>query len=135
MGIWLFSVCLALMVACAQQSGGGGGATLGQEFKLKAGREVRLKGAPLKIRFASVAEDSRCPQGVDCVWSGNARVALVVEREGGPAVNVELNTHVEPKTAAAEGYELALVGLSPYPRAEEKIKPQDYAATLVVRRK
>lgn len=134
MGVWVFSFCLALMVACAHESGGAGEAAPGQEFKLKAGREARLKGAAVKVRFASVAEDSRCPRGVDCVWAGNARVALVVEA-GGRTANVELNTNVEPKSASAEGYELALTDLSPYPRADEKINPKDYTATLVVRRK
>lgn len=134
MGVWMFSVCLALMVACAHDSGGGAEVSPGREFKLKAGGEARVKGAPVKVRFASVAEDSRCPRGVDCVWAGNARVSLVVEAAG-RATSVELNTNVEPKAASAEGYELALVDLSPYPRADEKINPKDYAATLVVRRK
>lgn len=135
MSVWLFSLCLALMVACAQQSGGGGQASVGQEFSLRAGRQAELKGARLKVRFVGVAEDSRCPTGVDCIWAGNARVSLVVQRAGGPATTVELNTNVEPKAVSAEGYELALTSLSPYPQSGAKIDPKDYTATLVLRRK
>ncbi|HYP52426.1 MAG TPA: hypothetical protein VEQ42_02740 [Pyrinomonadaceae bacterium] len=136
MSVWLFSLGLALMVACAQQSGGGAGqASLGQEFRLKAGREAELKAARLKVRFASVSEDSRCPTGVDCIWAGNARVSLVVQRAGGKQTTVELNTNVEPKAVSADGYELALTNLDPYPQSGAKIDPKDYTATLVVRQK
>jgi len=134
MYLTLFSLCAALMLSCAGQAGGGKQVTAGQEFKLKVGQEVRLKAERVKVRFASVVEDSRCPEGVDCIWAGNAKVSLVLEREGGARRVVELNTNVEPKTAAAEGYEVRLTNLSPYPQAEKKIDPKQYAATLVVGR-
>src|SRR6185312_15051394 len=47
---------------------------LGREFKLKAGRQVTVKGTKLRIRFVAVENDSRCPSDVTCVWAGNAAV-------------------------------------------------------------
>lgn len=131
----IVSLGAALMLACAGQAGGGRQAEAGREFKLKAGQTARLRGERVRVRFAAVAEDSRCPQGVVCVWAGNAKVSLVLEREGGGRAGVELNTGVEPKVASAHGYEIRLVGLSPHPRADAKIDPKEYVATLVVSRK
>ena len=51
-------------------------ARLSREFKLKAGKQVMLKGTRLRIKFAAVENDSRCPSDVTCVWAGNAAVQL-----------------------------------------------------------
>src|SRR5262245_25820104 len=45
---------------------------LGQEFELKVNQEALIVGEGLAVSFDSVLEDSRCPEGVDCIWSGNA---------------------------------------------------------------
>lgn len=135
MYLTLCSFCLALMLSCAGQAGGGRKVSEGHEFKLKVGQEASLKGERLKVRFDSVAEDSRCPEGVVCVWAGNARVSLVLEQAGGARSTLELNTNVEPKAAAAEGFEVRLTNLSPYPRADARLDPKQYVVTLVVGRK
>src|SRR5919206_5039217 len=49
---------------------------VGREFKIKVGRTVTLKGESLRLRFVRVADDSRCPTNVDCVWAGNAEVLI-----------------------------------------------------------
>ena len=131
----LFSFCAVLLLACAGQAGGAGQVAAGREFKLKAGQMAAVRGERVRVRFVSVTEDSRCPVGVVCVWAGNAKVSVVVEKSGGARAAVELNTGVEPKAASAAGYEIRLVGLSPHPRVEERIDPKQYVATLVVTRK
>ena len=41
------------------------------------GQETEFSGKSVtKVKFAEVLEDSRCPEGVDCLWAGNARIAL-----------------------------------------------------------
>lgn len=47
-------------------------ASLGQEFTLYLGQTAMITGENLEIRFAEVISDSRCPQGVQCVWAGEA---------------------------------------------------------------
>ncbi|MDT5293210.1 MAG: hypothetical protein QOJ76_90, partial [Acidobacteriota bacterium] len=53
-------------------------ARVGREFKIKVGRQVTLKGDGLRVRFVAVGNDSRCPEGVTCVWAGDAEVMLEV---------------------------------------------------------
>ncbi len=39
-------------------------------------------GENLRLRFDDVLEDSRCPKGVECFWTGQARIAIRVLQAG-----------------------------------------------------
>lgn len=109
---------------------------LGREFTLRAGQRAVLNGAGLRVRFDSVANDSRCPAGVTCVWAGNAEV-LVEAESGGRRAVLKLNTHGGPdlpKEARHGRYVVVLVALKPSPRPSGRVKAADYAATLLIRR-
>ncbi len=103
-----------------------------QEIAVKAGREASVAG--LKIKFEAVTNDSRCPQGVDCIWSGNAEVVLKVTA-GGKSATVKLNTNLNPKEVDCHGYKIKLGRLSPYPKQDQKIEPDQYEALLVISKK
>jgi hypothetical protein len=107
---------------------------LGREFKLKAGRQVTVKGTKLRIRFVAVENDSRCPSDVKCIWAGNAAVQLQLGTGRG-SKTVTLNTSKSPTFAGEteyRGHKVTLVDLSPYPRSDRKILRRDYTATLLV---
>ena len=108
---------------------------LGRSFTLKAGRQVTLQGGKLRIKFAAVEEDSRCPSDVTCVWAGNASVRLEVSARGKDNQNLTLSTgHGATFVSEREyhGYKVRLVALNPYPRSTQHIAPGDYVATLLV---
>lgn len=132
--VLVLGAALALW-ADAPQAGAGKRVAAGREFQLRVGQSARLADGRLRVRFASVEEDSRCPVGVDCVWAGNARIRVVLQPAGGRAATLELNTGAEPRAASAAGYEISLKNLTPHPRAGAKIERRRYAATLVVSRK
>jgi hypothetical protein len=112
-------------------------ARVGREFKLKAGRSVTFEGKDLRLRFASVASDSRCPVNVNCVWAGNAEVLIEAGAKGGRGrkKTLRLNTNAGPERPG-EGkyghYTVKLLGLSPQPREGRKIAAGQYTATLLV---
>lgn len=108
---------------------------LDQEFELRNGRSVRVEGERLTVSFTRVAEDSRCPEGVQCVWAGNAKVVLRLSKARRRTSTVSLNTGVDPKQADYRGYEVRLVKLDPYPKEGKEIRRRDYVATLVVSRR
>ncbi|MET0647133.1 MAG: hypothetical protein ABW208_10970 [Pyrinomonadaceae bacterium] len=131
---WLILTCFLLLgghvVAAAQT------ARVGREFKVKVGRVVTLDGGSLRLRFARVTEDSRCPVDVDCVWAGNAEVLLEVSARGGRGrKSLTLNTNAGGERAS-EGrygrYTIRLVDLSPQPRSKRKLPAPQYTATLLV---
>ena len=110
-------------------------ARVGREFKLKAGERVTLKRNKLRIKFAAVTQESRCPVDVTCVWAGNAAVRLDVSTNRSNGKSLTLNTGRSsslPREAVYQGYKVKLVDLSPYPRSDRKIAPGDYVVTLLV---
>ncbi len=110
-------------------------AALNQEFELKLGQQVLIENERLRISFTGVAEDSRCPEGVQCVWAGNGKVVLRLIKMRKRATMMKLNTGVDPKQNTYQGYEVKLVSLNPYPKKNARIRMKDYLATLVVSRK
>jgi hypothetical protein len=112
---------------------------LGQPFPLSGGQEATIAGENVRVRFTDVFEDSRCPTEVECFWTGQARIAVVVEPAGRAATTVDFNTNPAPgqsvQTADVDGFTVDLKSLEPYPRTpDDGIALEDYTATLVVRR-
>ena len=106
---------------------------IGQEFPVKVGQQITI-GDNLRVKFAAVPEDSRCPSDVNCVWAGNA-VVTVELTEGQCTTTLRLNTHQNPQApenTKVGPYRVKLVKLDPYPRSTQKISAGDYTATLVV---
>ena len=131
---------MANVVAAVGLGGVGAGALqsarVGREFRVRAGRAVTLDGGSLRLKFVSVASDSRCPVNVDCIWAGNAEVLVEAGAKGGRGKRtLKLNTNAGPERPG-EGkyvrYTVKLLGLTPQPRAGRKIKASEYTATLLV---
>ncbi len=85
----------------------------------------------VRVRFARVAEDSRCPEGVACVWAGRARVELEVSEPGKePSVVVlEVAARGDLGTVAAD-LGLFAERLDPHPRSDRAIEPAAYRLTV-----
>lgn len=92
----------------------------------------------LEVAFAEVAEDSRCPPMVTCVWPGRATIRLLLRRDGERAEALPslwgLSTDGTP--AEALGYRFSLRALRPYPSAGKARPPVEerppVEATLLV---
>jgi len=104
---------------------------LGRAFAMKIGESIQLN--DLKLTFRSVEGDSRCPIDAVCVWAGDAEIALRIEQNGKAAV-AALHTTLEPKKTDWNGYTIALVSVTPAPRASEPVKKEDYRAEILVTR-
>src|SRR5687767_3708482 len=93
---------------------------LDEVFTLGGGQEATINGENLRLRFEAVLEDSRCPTQVNCVWTGQARIAVAAQVGEEEPVTVEFNTNPAPdqnvQTAEVGGYTIELQGLEPYPQ-------------------
>jgi hypothetical protein len=79
-----------------------------------------------------VDDDSRCPQGVNCIWAGSVGVSLLLSAPGAEGERVKLNTAVDPRAVSYKGHSFSIESVSP-PRVEGKnIKAEDYRITLAV---
>ena len=88
--------------------------------------------ADLSLRFVRVSEDSRCPEDVDCVWAGEAVVALAATSGRGEPRELELRLGGD--AVAHAGVAIRLVSLDPPRRSDREIEPGSYRATLRVTR-
>jgi hypothetical protein len=108
-------------------------ANLGQAFDIKVGQEATISSQQLLLKFLSVSEDSRCPQGANCVWEGNGKVNIKLTAQGHTSVTIELNTAKSlPSEAAYQSYKISLLDLQPYPSSSSTIKQSEYIAIIVV---
>jgi hypothetical protein len=124
-----------LLLTAGAQTGGRRGVSLNQEFTLKVGQAALVRPGGLRVTLERVLEDSRCPQGVNCVWAGNARVTVGLSGPGGKPARVELNTNVEPRRQSYLRYEVELLGLSPYPKEGQKVDGKSYSVRLLVKKR
>ena len=102
------------------------GLSQGTPLQIPLGQTVARDGHA--IRFVEVVEDSRCPQGVPCVWAGRAQVAM--EIDGTPvtlSVPHGAQQDGEPSSVEVGTIAVEVVGLDPYPGSPEA------GATRVVR--
>lgn len=106
---------------------------MGEDFALAVAQTAVIAGEPLTVRFAGVADDSRCPVGVQCIRAGEAKVRIVMHAAAGEATEVVLATAPADAQSAAYGaYDVRLVSLAPQPRVG--VTPA-YVATLRVTRR
>lgn len=127
-------LCITTMIVhgCAGSESSGGKASLGEEFTLREGESARV-GDNLRLTFQSVEEDSRCPEGVQCAWEGNARVRIGYITPDHPPIDFALNTSGRyTRDTTIQGYHITLRAVLPTPKANVKIDPKEYSVRMVV---
>lgn len=86
----------------------------------------------LRLRPIDLAEDSRCPAQVQCVWAGRVRIMAAVEKPGGgESINAGL-TLGEP--VAIYGGRLTLVAVQPDKGFPGSIERERYRFTFTFQR-
>ncbi|MBE1578733.1 hypothetical protein ACFORH_19900 [Amycolatopsis roodepoortensis] len=55
---------------------------LGETVDLKAGETTEVASKDVSIRFARLVSDSRCAEGMVCVWEGEAVIELALAEPG-----------------------------------------------------
>ncbi len=104
----------------------------GGPVRLGVGEEARRDGHT--VRFVEVVEDSRCPEGVECIWAGRAQIR--VEVDGEPFVlTVPHASMRDDETPMIEWGEIQVVvtGLDPYPGSAQAEAGAPVQAVLVTR--
>jgi len=134
MRVALALLSMVLLAACGSDDGDptamAASAPPGREYVLGFGETIHVGG--MQLEFTTLAEDSRCPASVTCVWEGNARILLTASR--GRATNVlELNTHAQfPTRVIFEGLLIELRRVEPYPATPALPAAQAYTVTLFI---
>ncbi len=105
-----------------------------EQIKVLVNRQKVVPKTNLTVKFVSIIEDSRCPEGTNCVWAGNAKIKVTVKMRGIEPKTFELNTNLGAKGETYEGYAINLVSLTPTPKNNIRINRNGYTATFTVSR-
>jgi hypothetical protein len=104
--------------------------------ELAVGSEVLVPGTDVKIRLREVAEDSRCPVDLACIWEGNARVIIVTVIDGieqAHALNSSSAEWLEGSTRVEAGsHTITFESLLPEPRDGVAIPQKEYRLTILL---
>jgi hypothetical protein len=102
-------------------------------FTLAPAQTARIASEGMDIRFINVTGDSRCPQGVECIWAGQVSCAVEITK------NNILNQITLTDSAGSgistgqdfQNYQI-LFSVTPSPVAGKTIAGGDYRLTLTV---
>ena len=106
-----------------------------REFKLKVDEVVNFPKKNLAIKFLRVEQDSRCPQGVQCFWPGQVKVALsLMQNEENLDEFILTKIPGQPDAAvfSSNGYEIKLLEANPYPQKDSKSNFANYVINLKI---
>jgi hypothetical protein len=85
------------------------------------------------ICLDSVLNDSRCPNGVQCIWQGNAEARFKFIKSGNSKVYFNLNTFPGfTNDTIIGGYKFTLKTINPYPDIDDIILPGEYKAEILI---
>lgn len=79
-------------------------------------------------------QDSRCPNGVTCIWAGEAKVTILAqdEDEAQPHRLVLILDDQKASRGQTGKFTVQLFALNPYPRAEQATAREDYVVMVGV---
>lgn len=124
---------LGLMTQLLAKSQGAATGEFGKAFVLKQGEAINFNSQQLRITFLKVVEDSRCPQGTQCVWAGKAVINLAIQDATHPLTTVKLllenKSQVLPEFPE---YTIKFSTLTPYPSHPPSSQPKTPEITLSV---
>ncbi|HEX8249260.1 MAG TPA: hypothetical protein VF599_13870 [Pyrinomonadaceae bacterium] len=121
------TLILTLVFGCAVATAQ---AQTSQTLRVRVNQQKSLARSNLTIKFVSLVEDSRCPEGTRCVWAGNAQIRVKITDARGRSQTFEMNTNTGAKGASFGGYAVNLTDLEPQLRANVRINRNAYTATF-----
>jgi len=109
------------------------GFTIGRETNFQVNQLFTSANGQYTLKITEVS-DSRCPEGVQCIWQGE--VTLKGEwTENGNKSSFEIHSVMSDMTKQPTGYTIQIVDAKPYPKYGTESKPEDLVVTLLIQKK
>jgi len=77
--------------------------------------------------------DSRCPEGLECFWSGEVSLKGTWTSNGITS-DIELHSVMKALQKEPEGFTIQIVDAKPYPKSGVESKPEDLVITLLIQK-
>ena len=118
----LLSLSVFSVIAAAQET---------DTISVRMSQRKKAPRSKVRVKLLSVLEDSRCPEGTNCIWAGNARVKVELSFNGKVEV-VELNTNTGRRGGQVDYWAVNLESLTPAPKAGVTLNPRRYVARFTI---
>jgi hypothetical protein len=118
---------LFIMIGCTAQKGS---TTISQ-------KEIKYKGKEIKL--VKIINDSRCPEGSQCIWAGDVSFEVTAYNNGEIVENTQLTLNQKNQVEIISWFEKHLpsnkqiikeVSVYPYPKEGVSIKAEEYFIKL-----
>jgi hypothetical protein len=101
---------------------------LGVPFHIQFNQTATMQ--ELQIKIANLT-DSRCPSDVTCVWQGQAKILVDINKNSQNLGNFSLILNDKNLEARSfDHYSIRMIKVDPYPISSKKIQLSDYDITL-----
>ncbi|AQU06438.1 hypothetical protein B1772_06465 [Dehalococcoides mccartyi] len=107
-------------------------AGLDQSISFPPGQSCAIAGEDLIIKFVGVVSDSRCPEGVQCIWAGEVMVQLEINSGGEKTKFYMVKRGAGGDAVADFGIYKFSFNVTPYPAAGTEITKDQYRLLLTV---
>lgn len=99
----------------------------GKIIYFREGENKFLQEFQMNVTFKNIAEDSRCPEGTQCVWAGVAVANIELMSTTSRPVTLQFSTAEVKgkdyhKTQSFNGYTISLKEITPHPTAQNGTK-------------
>lgn len=127
-------VLLVLILGCSDIPSG---SSISRPIVLAYGESAEIADGQLRIKFADVVTDLRCPMDLFCNWEGIAEIELLIFGPDSDSISAiiaishkgDSDINSEPPICV-DGNMVTLIGLDPYPVFNGPAQDENYSATL-----
>jgi len=108
-----------------------------QAFEISERSAMQSADGQYLLRFDSVFTDSRCPQGMYCVWQGIAGARFTLSWDNSEPESFDLYTWNNPganwcDSASCKNLKISLLSLTPYPSVDIRNSYNNYKVRIIV---
>lgn len=105
---------------------------IGKEFTFQINQAYTSEDGNFTLKITDIG-DSRCPEGVVCVWQGEVTVKGEWT-ENNSKSTFELHSVMTDQQKQPEGYTIKLIDARPYPKYGTDSRPEDLLVTLLIQK-
>lgn len=108
------------------------GSTIGKEESFQINQLYTSANGQYTLKITEVS-DSRCPEGVQCIWQGEVTVKGDWTENGNKS-SFEIHSVMSNQTKQPTGYTVKIVDAKPYPKYGTESKPENLVVTLLIQK-
>ena len=109
------------------------GFSIGKEASFQIDQLYTSANGQYTLKLTEIS-DSRCPEGVQCIWQGEVTLKGELSENGNKS-SFEIHSVMSDMTKQPTGYAIQIVDAKPYPKYGTEYKLANVVVTLLIQKK